>query len=167
MEIVILHHQQHWHLCILHLLLAKPNKILCSHDFGRVADQQADHTGPEGGHVCMQRGEWGGGGVDCGVVMGRRRSLWSRGSSAGGHSRPPFDSGRVSVRLQWSDGGLFGRAKRSSMVRRLLACPHISKAARVATCTAHVQLNPIDHDGTKLCYRPHQSFLIITSGDTK
>jgi len=65
-------------------------------------------------------------------------------------SSAPQNPGRVSVRLQWSDGELSGRAKTSLMVQRLIAWAHISKAARATTSALHNQQNPTDHDCTKL-----------------
>lgn len=63
-------------------------------------------------------------------------------------SSAPQSPGRVSVRVQWSDGQFSGRAKISSMVR----CTLIGRTTRGATRAAHIRLNTVDHDGTKLCF---------------
>ena len=131
---------------MLHYSLRNPNKIFCGHDLiAQLITKRTTlgRTVP----MFMQRGEWGGeGGVDCGVSMWRRSSFKrtvSRLICGRPQSSGPQTPGRVSVRLQWSDGQPSGRAKILMMVRRVITWVYMGKAGCVATRTAHIPLTSV------------------------
>jgi hypothetical protein len=171
MRIMTFNHRWHWRLYMIHRCLHTPSKILRSHDLIVEHITKRTTLGRMVAMFALQRGEWGEGGVGCGVVMWRE-TIVRQGCALAAYLRAA-----TVVRSAKPRSSL----RTATVVRRTAFWPrkNIVDGAALDCLDPHQQDRPhgymcythsIESDSSRwyeVCSRPYQSFLIITSGETE